>query len=134
MKNSKGFYIRSAACRAAEEDGKMCINFKCPEQEARYLFPAVEWHHGGAGVIAFFPANEKEIEAVQNLRERLRNRTIKSKKAAIEYLRQSSGDFEIPYKIGKYGEFFNFWGEPDGTFSISTDDPNFEAIRSLLNI
>lgn len=115
MKNSKGFYIKSAACRAAEEDGKMCISFKCPEQEARCLFPAVEWHHGGAGVIAFFPANEKEVEAVQNLR-------------------RSSGDFEIPYKIGKYGEFFKFWGKPDGSFTISSDDPNFEAIRSLLNI
>lgn len=134
MKNAKGFYIKSAACRAAEEDGKKSITFKCPEQEARQLYPAVEWHHGGAGVIAFFPANDEEEAAVQNLRERLSKRSIKSKKAAIEYLRQSSGDFEIPYKIGKYGEFFNFWGEPDSSFSISSDDSNFEAIRSLLNI
>lgn len=86
MKNAKGFYIKSAACRAAEEE-----------------------------------------EAVHNLRERLSKRSIKSKKAAIEYLRQSSGDFEIPYKIGKYGE-------SDGSFSISSDDPNFEAIRNLLNV
>lgn len=86
MKNSKGFYIKSAACRAAEEDGKMCISFKCPEQEARALYPLVEWHHGGAGVIAFFPANEKEVEASVQLRaKKLRLNICGNRKVILKF-------------------------------------------------
>ena len=132
MKNRGGFYTRSAQCRAAMEEGRESLSFRCSEIDAKLT--GVEWHHGGSGVIAFFPKDENERQKIEGLRNELKSRTIKTKKAAIEYLKSTSGDYVIPYKVGKYGKFFNFWGEPDGELSISTEDSNFEAIRKLLNV
>ena len=132
MKNKSGFYVRSMACNDAINEGKESISFRCPESEARCT--GVEWHHGGSGIIAFFPSNEEQRERVMNLRDELSKRVIKSKKAAIAYLEQTTGDYKIPYKVGKYGKFFSFWGKPDGELSIDKDDVNLPTIRALLNI
>lgn len=132
MRNRKGFYTKSVACVEAEESGKNKVSFRCPEAEAWGC--GVEWHHGGSGIIAFFPKDDAEMDKVLNLREQLVKRQIKSKKDAIEYLEHSTGSYKIPYKVGKYGKFFNFLGEPDGELSIEPTDINFNDICSLLGV
>lgn len=132
MKNRMGFYVKSSACKEAEELGKKKIAIKCTESDAWRI--GVEWHHGGSGIIAFFPKNEEEEQRVASLKSELKNRTIKTKKAALEYLESASGDYKIPYKMGKYGKFFSFWGEADGELSIDSDDENLPIIKELLGI
>lgn len=125
-----GFYTKSSACKEAEEQGKKKIAIKCTESDAWRI--GVEWHHGGSGIIAFFPKNEEQEGRVLSLKSELKKRTIKTKKAALEYLEKSSGDYKVPYKEGKYGKFFNFWGEADGELSIDSEDENLPIIRDLL--
>lgn len=127
MKNRAGFYTRSSACNEAINSGCEAIAFRCSESAARSL--GVEWHHGGSGIIAFFPESDSERERVLELKN---GRKIKSKAAAIRYLESTSGNYKIPYKLGKYGKFFNFWGDPDGYLSIDENDPNLPEILEVL--
>lgn len=130
MKNRHGFYIKSLNCRQAEAEGRDKISFRCTEAEARGL--GVEWHHGGSGIIAFFPENDAQKQRVLDLKKALTCRKIKTKREALAYLETTTGNFKIPYKIGKYGKFFDFWGEEDGYLSIDENDPNFNACKALL--
>lgn len=120
MKNKAGFYIKSLNCQNCENLGMEKISFRCTEGHARQT--GVEWHHGGAGIIAFFPKDEKEEKIVKKLKDDLKNRQIKSKKAAWEFLEKNNcenGKYKIEAKIGKYGYFIPSFGEPDVIFKIN---------------
>lgn len=132
MKNKSGFFTRSLACTKAMDEGRYSIRFRCSEHDAWQT--GVEWHHGGSGIIAFFPQNENETKTIQNLKNVLGKRTIKTKSAAWRYLEQhntADGTFEFAAKKGKFGWFKCGYGQPDIIFKIS-DKTAAEEIEKII--
>ena len=125
MKNKSGFYIKSAACKEAVEKGLEGISFRCTESQA--WDTVIEWHHGGSGIIAFFPKNKEEKAKIKDLQKSIKNQAIKSKAAFWRVVAKDEnrgkdyGYGTIDAKQGKYGWFACSYGEPDAVFGLTAE-------------
>ena len=100
----------------------------------------VEWHHcaghcAGREIIAFFPKNDDEEEAIDRLaallatknledaakKAELKKEGLPTSKAALWRILEKEGKQDVgfggtPYKNGKFGPFVPSFGDPDGFY------------------
>ena len=127
MRNTRGFYTRSAQNNARREDfAGQIINVKISDQKA--WDTCVEWHHSTAGSVDFFCKTEEEINKIQKLKASLKNNSITSKAkfwAAVATDNNRGIDHgygTVKAKNGKFGWFVPSFGEPDAIFGLPNQD------------